>query len=89
MSTDLRCRNPLISRYDVVPEELVLNNTIQIVYNSNFAPAEPATYDAPAVLDDTDFVPVLTRPMIDHDVEFVLNAFFDVSPIVVAVSWLI
>jgi iron transport multicopper oxidase len=66
-------------RYDVVPDDLVLNNTIQIVYNSNAPPAEPATYDAPAVLDDTDFVPVTARPMIDHDIEFVLNAFFDVS----------
>jgi iron transport multicopper oxidase len=68
----------LINRYDVVPDELVLNNTIQIVYNTNSPSAEPATYDAPAVLDDTELVPVLTRPMIDHDIEFVLNAFFDV-----------
>jgi hypothetical protein len=59
----------------------VLNNTIQIIYNTNFPSAEPATYDAPAVLDDTELVPVLSEPMIDHDIEFVLNAFFDVRSI--------
>jgi len=63
----------------VVPDDLVLNNTIQIIYNSNAPQAEPATYDAPAVLDDTELVPVVIRPMIDHDIEFTLNAFFDVS----------
>jgi hypothetical protein len=57
----------------------VLNNTLQIVYNTNFATAEAVTYDAPAVLDDTELVPVLAKPMIEHDIEFTLNAFFDVN----------
>lgn len=69
----------LINRYDVVPEDLILNNTLQIVYNTDFASAEPVTYDAPAVLDDTELVPVLPKTMIEHDIEFTLNAFFDVS----------
>lgn len=67
------------SRYDVVPDDLVLNNTIQISYGSDNTAASPVEYDAVAVLDDTKFVPVLHREMIEYDVKFELNAFFDVS----------
>jgi iron transport multicopper oxidase len=69
----------LIIRYDVVPDDLVLNNTIQIVYNSGNAVASPVEYDAVAVLDDTEFVPLVKEEMIGHDIEFELNAYFDVS----------
>jgi iron transport multicopper oxidase len=69
----------LSDRYDVVPDDLVLNNTLQIVYDSDLPLAEPATYDMPEMIDDTDLVPVTEKAMIDHDIEFVLNAFFDVG----------
>lgn len=63
----------------MVPEDLILNNTIQIVYDPSNAAAPPVEYDAVAVLDDTEFVPLVSREMIDFDIEFTLNAFFDVS----------
>lgn len=63
----------------MVPDDLILNNTIQIVYDSKNAAAAPVEYEAAAVLDDTEFIPLVNREMIEHDIEFTLNAFFDVS----------
>lgn len=63
----------------MVPEELVLNNTIQVTYDAAKPDAEAIEYDAPAVLDDTKFVPLVPRGSFVPDVEFTLNAFFDVS----------
>lgn len=69
----------LIVRYDVVPDDLVLNNTVQITYDSKLPAAVPVDYDAPAVLDDTKFVPLVPKGSFVPDVEFVLNAYFDVG----------
>lgn len=63
----------------MVPDDLVLNNTVQIVYDASISKAEPVDYDAVAVLDDTEFKPLVQSTMIEYDIEFTLNAFFDVS----------
>jgi iron transport multicopper oxidase len=63
----------------VIPDELVLNNTIQLVYNASASPAASVQIDAAPVLDDTKFAPVLKREMIGKTVEFRLDAYFDVS----------
>lgn len=66
----------------MVPEDLVLNNIVQITYDEVWPKAEAVEYDAPAVLDDTKFVPLIPRGSFVPDVEFVLNAFFDVSLVI-------
>lgn len=63
----------------MVPDDLVLNNTLQIVYNSSAPPATAVDVQAAAVLDDTKFMPVLEREMVGKDVEFRLDAYFDVG----------
>ncbi|WRT64797.1 uncharacterized protein IL334_001731 [Kwoniella shivajii] len=63
--------------YDYIPDELVLNNTIQITYNSDAPPAPEALYDETLDLDDTELVPLLKREMAPADIEFVLHANFD------------
>jgi hypothetical protein len=65
-------------RYDVIPSGLILNNTIQIVYNSTNEPAPKVVVEGWPVLDDTDFVPVLKREMAPADIEYELNVWFDV-----------
>jgi iron transport multicopper oxidase len=65
-------------RYDVIPDDLVLNNTLQLVYNASAPTATAVEIQAAPVMDDTDFVPVLQRQMIGKDVEFRLDAYFDV-----------
>lgn len=68
-----------MARYDVIPDELVLNNTLQIVYNASNPPATAVEIQAAAVLDDTVFVPILQREMVGKTVEYRLDAYFDVS----------
>ena len=68
-----------MDRYDVIPDDLVLNNTLQIVYNENNAPAQKVVYAGWPVLDDTEFVPVLAREMAPADIEYTLHVWFDVS----------
>jgi iron transport multicopper oxidase len=65
-------------RYDVIPEDLVLNNTVQIVYDDLNEPASKVVVAGWPVLDDTDFVPVLKREMAPADIEYELNVWFDV-----------
>lgn len=69
-----------MSRYDVIPEDLVLNNTVQIVYDDLNEPASKVVVAGWPVLDDTDFVPVLKREMAPADIEYELNVWFDVCP---------
>lgn len=64
----------------MIPDELVLNNTLQIVYDESNAKAQKVVYAGWPVLDDTEFVPVLAREMAPADIEFELNVVFDVSP---------
>jgi iron transport multicopper oxidase len=71
--------NEANGRYDAVPDDLVLNNTLQIVYNPANAKAEEVEFDTIEVLDDTKFVPILHSAMAPADVEFRLDVFFDVS----------
>jgi iron transport multicopper oxidase len=68
----------LMGRYDIVPEGLVLNNTVQIVYDDLNEPASKVVVAGWPVLDDTDFVPVLQREMAPADIEYELNVWFDV-----------
>jgi len=70
----------LNSRYDVIPSDLILNNTVQIVYDEMNEPAQKVVVEGWPVLDDTDFVPVLKREMAPADIEYELNVWFDVSP---------
>ena len=69
----------LNSRYDVIPSDLILNNTVQIVYDEMNEPAQKVVVEGWPVLDDTDFVPVLKREMAPADIEYELNVWFDVS----------
>lgn len=71
-------------RYDVIPDSLVLNNTLQLIYNSSAPPAASVAIEAAPVLDDTLFVPVLKREMVGKTVDFRLDAYFDVSTTLVA-----
>jgi iron transport multicopper oxidase len=71
-------RTNRVCRYDSVPDTLVLNNTLQIVYNADNAPAGDVTFDAIETLDDSKFVPVLKRAMAPADIEYELNVYFDV-----------
>jgi iron transport multicopper oxidase len=65
-------------RYDVIPSDLILNNTLQIVYDNANEPAQKVVVEGWPVLDDTDFVPVLKREMAPADIEYELNVWFDV-----------
>lgn len=65
--------------YDAIPDELVLNNTLQIVYDSANEAAAEVELDETPMLDDTVFVPLVERAMLGADVEFRLDAYFDVS----------
>lgn len=69
------------NRYDVIPSDLILNNTVQIVYDSINEPAQKVVVEGWPVLDDTDFVPVLKREMAPADIEYELNVWFDVRPL--------
>lgn len=68
-----------LNRYDAVPDDLVLNNTIQIVYNSSAPPATPyIVYDI-ETFDDTKVVPLEQEDFLRNpDVEIDLHAYFDV-----------
>lgn len=63
--------------YDVVPEELILNNTAQIVYNAAAEKAAPITFDEYPEIDDTWFKPIEKLPSAPADREIALHAFFD------------
>jgi iron transport multicopper oxidase len=65
-------------RYDTVPDSLVLNNTVQIVYDSNNTPGAMVEYDEITTLNDTVFVPILEKPMAPADIEYRLDVYFDV-----------
>jgi iron transport multicopper oxidase len=65
--------------YDAIPDDLVLNNTIQIVYDADKPAAEPKELDDTPMLDDTVFVPLVQREMLGKTHEFRLDAYFDVS----------
>ena len=69
----------MCDRYDTVPDDLVLNNTLQIEYNSNNAPAGDVLYDMIETLNDTEFVPILRSEMAPADIEYRLDVYFDVS----------
>jgi iron transport multicopper oxidase len=64
-------------RYDAIPEALVLNNTLQIVYSSANAEAVAPVVDEYPMLDDTEFVPILVSAAALPDIEYRLDVFFD------------
>jgi iron transport multicopper oxidase len=63
--------------YDMVPEELILNNTVQIRYADNNANATEVIYEIIPMINDTEYIPVNKEPSVTPDVEFTLHAFFD------------
>ncbi|ORX38813.1 Cupredoxin [Kockovaella imperatae] len=63
--------------YDYVPDKLVLNNTLQIVYADSNPPAHNITFDSITTLNDTEFVPVIKKGMLPADHQITLNVFFD------------
>ncbi|WVQ69566.1 uncharacterized protein L199_007786 [Kwoniella botswanensis] len=65
--------------YDAVPDDLQLNNTIQIVYDSNAPKADPVEVgiDDIVTFNDTELVPILKNELLQPDVKFELNAYFD------------
>lgn len=65
----------------MIPDELVLNNTLQVVYAEDNEPATKVVYEGWPVLDDTEFVPVLAREMAPADIEYNLHVWFDVSTV--------
>lgn len=67
-------------RYDFVPADLVLNNTVQIVYSSNNSRAPDVSAEIQSIepLDETKFVPIQAAEMVDEvDVDLRLDVFFD------------
>lgn len=69
----------IIDRYDKVPNALVVNNTLQIVYADGNAAASHVGYDTIPTLTDTEFVPVQKAEMAPADIEYRLDVFFDVG----------
>jgi iron transport multicopper oxidase len=63
--------------YDAVPDTLVLNNTLQIVYADSNPDAEAIEFDEFPVLNDSKFVPILKQEQAPADVEYRLDVFFD------------
>ena len=63
--------------YDSVPDDLVLNNTLQIQYAESNAPAGEVVFDEITTLNDTEFVPVLKREMLPADFQIRLDVYFD------------
>ncbi|WVO16801.1 hypothetical protein L204_104487 [Cryptococcus depauperatus] len=67
--------------YDTVPPLLVLNNTVQVVYNAS-APAATAWIPSNIpTFNDTQLVPLHALPLLQPDVKITLNAYFEVSPV--------
>ncbi|KAJ9102848.1 hypothetical protein QFC19_004576 [Naganishia cerealis] len=67
--------------YDLVPDDLVLNNTISIQYSSS-APA-PAAFnltDSFEVINETSLVPLDTQGIMPHDVNYTFVITFDLVP---------
>lgn len=66
-------------RYDTVPDDLQVNNTLQIVYSSANDKAAEVTFDDFEPFNDTEVLPLVKRAMVPADVEFELNVYFDVG----------
>ncbi|ODO09662.1 hypothetical protein I350_01875 [Cryptococcus amylolentus CBS 6273] len=64
--------------YDYLPDELIMNNTIQISYSPSNSPASDVTYPEEFPdLDDTKLVPLLASAMAPADIEYTLHVNFD------------
>ncbi|WVR04856.1 hypothetical protein IAU60_001868 [Kwoniella sp. DSM 27419] len=65
--------------YDAVPDDLQLINTVQIVYDENAPKAAPLNVDPETItpFNDTQLVPVLEMNLLQPNVEFRLDAYFD------------
>ncbi|WWC68213.1 uncharacterized protein I206_102136 [Kwoniella pini CBS 10737] len=65
--------------YDLVPDDLQLNNTIQITYDSNASKAQAVEtgIDDITTFNDTQLHPVLKNELLQPNVKFELNAYFD------------
>ncbi|ORY31018.1 Cupredoxin [Naematelia encephala] len=63
--------------YDFLPDDLVLNNTVQIIYDESAPLAEAIEVEEWPDLDDSCFVPVLKMEMAPADIEYRLDVWFD------------
>lgn len=63
--------------YDAVPEELILNNTVQVVYSDSAPNAAPIEFDEYPEIDDVWFKPLEKIASAPADRQVVLHAFFD------------
>ncbi|OWZ32979.1 ferro-O2-oxidoreductase [Cryptococcus neoformans c45] len=67
-----------VGMYDYLPDELVLNNTIQISYSSSSPPADEVIYpEGFTDIDDTTLTPLLQSAMAPADIEYTLHVNFD------------
>ncbi|OXC70368.1 hypothetical protein AYX13_00838 [Cryptococcus neoformans] len=67
-----------VGMYDYLPDELVLNNTIQISYSSSNPPADEVIYPEEFTdIDDTTLTPLLQSAMAPADIEYTLHVNFD------------
>jgi len=63
--------------YDLIPDELILNNTLQIQYAESNAAAEPVEVGEWGDMNDVDFVPIVREASAEADVDYTLNVWFD------------
>lgn len=63
--------------YDVVPPELVLNNTVTLEYFPDQDRAEEFVIEEYPLINDTEFRPVEKIASAKPDVEFTIHAYFD------------
>ncbi|WVN89190.1 uncharacterized protein L203_104406 [Cryptococcus depauperatus CBS 7841] len=63
--------------YDTVPPLLVLNNTVQVVYNASALAATAWIPSNIPTFNDTQLVPLHALPLLQPDVKITLNAYFE------------
>lgn len=70
-----------MARYDLVPDDLVLNNTLSIQYSASApAPSPFNLTDAFVVFNETEIAPIEEQAIMPHDVNYTFVITFDVSP---------
>lgn len=68
------------ARYDIVPDDLVLNNTLSIQYSASAAaPVAFNLTDSFEVTNETSLVPIVSQAIMPHDVNYTFVITFDVS----------
>jgi hypothetical protein len=69
-----------VSRYDLVPDDLILNNTLSIQYSATApAPTPFNLTDAFVVFNETGIAPYVEQAIMPADVNYTFVITFDVS----------